>query len=203
MGAAGIGAGCLPRLIGINCARLQSRTESLTRAASQHFFLIVLMITTRADDHRGVLIARRAALLLSPAGDKRGCPSPAPQGGLGCDGMSSRGPMQPRHCLSGCKTLTRGQEGHGGDSSLLLHPQALPHRMGGCRAGRTCPTRSPLCSRSVPTLAAALGHPAPTGAPNQLPQPRPQQVPQEGLGVLPWGARRATAKNPPNSRARH
>lgn len=52
-------------------------------------------------------------------------------------------------------------------------------------------------------LAAALGHPAPTGAPNQLPQPRPQQVPQEGLGVLPWGARRATAKNPPNSRARH
>lgn len=87
-------AGCLPRLIGINCARLQSRTESLTLAASQHFFLIVLMITTRADDHCGALIVRRAALRLLPplSGDEsRAVPRPpqrramgdAPQGGLG------------------------------------------------------------------------------------------------------------------------
>lgn len=85
-------AGCLPRLIGINCARLQSRTESLTLAASQHFFLIVLMITTRADDHCGVLIVWRAALRLLPVGMRAGLSpsqspsalcSDAPQGGLG------------------------------------------------------------------------------------------------------------------------
>lgn len=66
------------------------------------------------------------------------------------------------------------------------------------------PTLSQLCSRSVPRLREARGHPAPpTGAPNQLshspiyrcpkpalPQPHPQQVPQQGLGLLPWRARR-------------
>lgn len=53
--------------------------------------------------------------------------------------MSSSGPMQPHHCLSGCKTLTRGREGHGGDrkdtegtaASCSIHPLALPHHRGG------------------------------------------------------------------------
>lgn len=46
-------------------------------------------------------------------------------------------------------------------------------------------------------LAAALGHPAPTGASNQLPQPRPQQVPQEGLGVLAaLGSEESDCKEP-------
>lgn len=96
-------AGCLPRLIGINCVRLQSRTESLTLAASQHFFLIVLMITTRADDHCGALIVRRAALRLFPVGTRAGLSPSAlhvqgemlPRVGWGCSGMDSRGPMGP------------------------------------------------------------------------------------------------------------
>lgn len=46
------------------------------------------------------------------------------------------------------------------------------------------PTLSPLCSRSVPRLREALGHPVPTGAPKHSPI-HPQQVPQEGLGLLP------------------
>lgn len=126
-------AGCLPRLIGINCARLQSRTESLTLAASQHFFLIVLMITTRADDHCGVLIVWRAALRLLPVGLRAGLSpslspsalrSDAPQGGLGVlqEGLewshAARAPPQGEHCPSTCKTVWQGDgKGREGDSS--------------------------------------------------------------------------------------
>lgn len=168
------------------------------------------MITTRADDHRGVLIARRAA----PGGDKPGCPSPAPAGGLGCDGMSSSGPMQPHHCLSGCKTLTRGQEGRGGDrkdtegdSSLLLHPQVLSHRRGGCREGNirreNVTLNEPPVQQECPKAEGSTGPPSKNSQTLPKPLPYPQQVPQEGLGLLPWGARKETAKTPANSTARH
>lgn len=129
----------------------------------------------------------------------------SPQGGLGCAGISSTGPLQPHHCLSGCKTLTRGQEGHGEDkkdkegtaaSCSIPISRLYPIRGVAAPGGGMSPTLSQLCSRSVPRLREA-----PTGAPNQLchspihrcpkpalPHPHPQQVPQQGLGLLPWRA---------------
>lgn len=47
----GFRAGFFPGLIGINCERLQSTTRRLTFASSEHFLLIVLMITMGAGDH--------------------------------------------------------------------------------------------------------------------------------------------------------
>lgn len=60
-------------------------------------------------------------------------PSPAAAGGLGGGGVCSSGPMQPHHCLSGCKTRTRGQEGHGGDRKDMEGTAASGsiHRRGG------------------------------------------------------------------------
>lgn len=158
-------AGCLPRLIGINCARLQSRTESLTLAASQHFSLIVLMIMTRADDHCGALIVRRVALRLLPArgGDEsHAVPIPVPistvlewAGGAtdGQEGSPGRGHCPPTLCQGGGKD-------RGGDSSPLpsrepSRPLALPHgrRVAGGRqqpGGKISPTLRPLWGWGVP-----------------------------------------------------
>lgn len=86
-----------------------------------------------------------------PLGTSGDVPAQLPRvGGLGCDGMSSRGPMQPRHCLSGCKTLTRGQEGHGGDKKDTEGTAAS------CSIPRLCP---------IGGVAAGRGERAPHGAP--------------------------------------
>lgn len=142
-------AGCLPRLIGINCVRLQSRTESLTLAASQHFFLIVLMITTRADDHCGALIVRRAALQLFPVGTRAGLSPSAlrvqgemlPRVGWGCGGMDSRVPM--------CPEPPRGWD-------AARHPVKLSGK-GTERTGEGTAAPCPPGGRAAPAPALPMG----------------------------------------------
>lgn len=190
----GLRAGCLPRLIGINCARLQSRTESLTLAASQHFFLIVLMITTRADDHCGALIVRRTALCgFSRWGRETGCPHPRPP--CACAGRCSPGwaggavaPTRVVPCAQSPHQPLKLWQGdgkdRGGDSSplpsrgreqLVPHPLALPHGRG--VAGRGTDTRR----ENIPHPESRLGQGHPRGC-LTLAVPRRKRW----AALLPW-----------------